>query len=186
MNMTLLKALEAFMKKVCLLLLLLAAASLVACSDASEDSATEEPDDIIPDLPTVTEPPAESEPVDGDDGQDGYPEPGEQGYPIPATLTPFPDDYPAPPTIETFDPYPGGYAIMISPSGLQCDEPRYPDMDAAVAGLEEAGVTVHDISRLELMVCEACNCPTSLHFRVLIDPEDMTAAQSLGWYRSYE
>jgi hypothetical protein len=59
-------------------------------------------------------------------------------------------------------------------------------MDAAAAQLEEAGINVHDISRLDMMVCEACGCPTGEQFRVLIDPADVAAALLLGWQRSYQ
>lgn len=176
------------MKKFILLLILLAAVALTGCFGDDEET-TEDPGQNVPLLPAAT--PAESRSdgtEDGDaPGSDGYPGPsGERGYPAPSLPTAIPPGYPAPSPAPTSDPYPGGYAIFTQPAGLQCEDPIFADMDAAAAQLEEAGINVHDISRLDMMVCEACGCPTSEQFRVLIDPADVAAALLLGWQRSYE
>ncbi|MCZ7668709.1 MAG: hypothetical protein M5U34_16690 [Chloroflexi bacterium] len=33
----------------------------------------------------------------------------------------------------------------------------------------------------ELMVCSACDCPTSAHYRAEINAADMNKATALGW-----
>jgi hypothetical protein len=176
------------MKKLILLLILLAAVALTGCFGDDEE-ATGEPGEDVPVLPVAT--PAESGSDGTDDGDepgsDGYPGPPEEpGYPAPLLPTAISPGYPAPSPEATSDPYPGGFAIFTQPAGLQCEEPLFADMDAAVAQLKEAGIEVHEISRLDLMVCEACGCPTSVQFRVLIDPADVAAALRLGWQRSYQ
>ena len=177
------------MKKLFLVMILLAAVALAACSGGSDDDATEEPGDNGPGLLEVT--PADSgsdSPVDDGDepGSDGYPGPSDGGYPAPLLPTAIPPGYPAPSPQPTLDAYPGGFAILIRPAGQQCEDPTFADMDAAVAELESAGIKVHEVSRLDMLVCEACGCPTSEHFRVLIDPADLEIAQPLGWVRSYQ
>jgi hypothetical protein len=91
---------------------------------------------------------------------------------------------------ETTSPYPGypgadGETIwIVRPLGQQCVDPTtyvYPDLATAAAALTSAGVTVLASEELALMVCEACDCPTSEHFRVLINTSDYGLAESLGW-----
>ena len=177
------------MKKLFLVMILLAAVMLAACSGGGEDEATEEPGDNAPALPEAT--PADSGSDSSDDdgdkpGSDGYPGPLDSGYPAPSLPAPISPGYPAPSPGPTVDAYPGGFAALIRPAGLQCEDPSYADMDAAVAELEGAGIKVHEVSRVDMMVCEACGCPTSDHFRVLIEPADLAAALLLGWARSYQ
>ena len=178
---------EAFMKKFLLVMILLAAVALTGCF-GGDDEATEEPGDDFPGLPEATPDGSGSDGTDDGDepGSGGYPGPPEEpGYPAPVLPTPISPGYPAPSPAPTPDPYPGGFAIFIRPAGLQCEDPTYADMDAAVAELEEAGITVREISQIDMMVCEACGCPTSEQFRVLIDPADVAAVLLLGWERSY-
>lgn len=141
------------MKKYTLLLLLLFAFLLAACNG-----------DEVEDEPTPRPTPTIEE----------------------ADPTPDNDGYPAPPT----QPASGGYPVeaaegwVIRPAGEQCaDNLAYPSADSAVADLEAAGVTVLAVEETELVVCEACGCPTSTHYRALIAGEDMVTAFSLGWQR---
>jgi len=173
------------MKKYLTPLIILLALIIVGCAEDNSGQASPEPGDDGPDLPVVTEPaPATESP--GGDVQDGYPAPGDNGYPAFPSPTPFPPGYPAPVIEPTTDPYPGGLAIMVLPAGRQCQETTYPDQASALATLEDAGIRVSEISEVGLLVCEACECPTSLHYRALINPEDINLALSLGWQRSYQ
>jgi hypothetical protein len=156
---------------------------LAACSNG-EQGPTEEPTGVdseapaAPALATVT--------------------PEEAGYPAPESLDAYPpassdesnlgpaeqEGYPAPSEPEpTRDPYPGGVAFIEHPAGFQCEDPAYPDLRSAEAALEEAGITVQNAEEVELVVCEACGCPTSTHYRITIDPADIDSALSLGWQR---
>lgn len=100
-------------------------------------------------------------------------------------IDPTPDDgYPAEPTTAPDAGYPAETAEgwVIRPAGEQCAESlAYPTADSAVADLEAAGVEILAVEETELVVCEACGCPTSAHYRVLISGEDMPTAFSLGW-----
>ena len=178
------------MKKLFVVMILLAAVMLAACSSGGDDEATEEPGDNTPALPEATPADSGSDGTDDDGdepGSDGYPGPlDDSGYPAPLLPTPVSPGYPAPSLVPTVDAYPGGFAILIRPAGVQCEDPLFADMDAAVAELEGAGIGVREASRFEMMVCQACGCPTSEQFRVLIDPADLDAALLLGWARSYE
>lgn len=173
------------MKKSLLPLIILLALLIAGCAVDRSEQASPEPGDDGPDLPAVTEPAPATETPD-QDVQDGYPGPDQNGYPAPSLPTPFPPGYPAPVIEPTIDPYPGGLAIVVLPAGQQCQEPTYPDQASALATLEDAGILVREISEVELMVCEACTCPTSLHYRALINPEDIALALSLGWQRAYQ
>jgi hypothetical protein len=176
------------MKKLILLWILLAAVALTGCF-GDEEEATGEPGEDGPVLPVSTPSKSGSDGLeDGDEpGSDGYPGPPEEpGYPAPSLPTAISPGYPAPSPVATLDSYPGGFAIFTQPAGLQCEDPTFANMDAAVAQLEEAGIEVLKISRVDLMVCEACGCPTSEQFRVSIDPADVAAALLLGWQRTYQ
>ena len=175
------------MKKLMLAIILLAAVTLVACAVDTDDEATGEPA-----LPGTTSTAAGSDnsvadpdaPVStGIPGSDGYPGPDDNSA-LPATA--LPAGYPVPSRAPTRDPYPSSYAILIRPAGVQCEDPLYADMDAAVADLKSAGVKVHEVSQVELMVCQACGCPTSNHYRVRIEPLDLETALTLGWERAWE
>lgn len=117
-----------------------------------------------------------------------------------ATATP--DNYPARPTAsspETGYPeapeepdesapsaaYPPGEPVwVIRPVGEQCaDEGTfdYASLQEAVSALEEAGVNVLSSESVDLMVCEACGCPTSEHYRAQVSGEDVATARSFGW-----
>jgi hypothetical protein len=112
-------------------------------------------------------------------------------YPGPQAInTPLPDAYPLQPTPAPAQPdaaYPGtnGETMwIVRPLGQQCVDLStytYPDLSTAVAALTTAGITVLSSEEVALMVCEACDCPTSEHFRVLINSSDFAAAQTLGW-----
>lgn len=111
-------------------------------------------------------------------------------YPGPQVVnTPPPAAYPIQPTPALVQPnaYPGadGETMwVVRPLGQQCVDPStytYPDLSTAVAALTNAGITVLSSEEIALMVCEACDCPTSEHFRVLINNSDYAAAQTLGW-----
>lgn len=125
--------------------------------------------------PTITPPPP----------PESYPAPppppaNSESYPAaPAALPPAPPaGYP--------DAYPGaeGLVWILRPVGEQCaeaDQNSYADLQEAVAALTAAGLTVGEAEMTELMVCSACGCPTSAHYRVQVDAADVPTAVSLGW-----
>jgi hypothetical protein len=136
----------------------------------SEDVApqsTDQPDDELDKVP-ATVPPA------------GYPAPA-----IAPTTAPS-EGYPAPPTLAPpLEAYPAEASIwMLLPVGEQCAEADgngYADLQEAVAALEAAGVPVDAAEMTELVVCQACGCPTSAHYRVQISAENLDRATALGW-----
>ncbi len=174
------------MNKRAILLILLLSILLVACRSDQEPEATSEPAEEIPDLPAPTLPallpaPTRDEAYPAPTEVGAYPGPGEQVVIPTATL---PDGYPEPPTpLPTIDPYPGGVAVIVIPAGIQCEDPRFSNLEEALATLEESGLTVLSAEEEELLVCTACNCPTSLHFKVTIPPDELAAALVLGWQR---
>ena len=108
-------------------------------------------------------------------------------YPgLPTTDTSLPEGYPPPQEFPTIDPYPvnAGTVWVLYPIGVQCEDAsvgKYHSQQDAKAGLTAAGLTVHDVTTIELMVCSACGCPTSTHFRAEISETDLEKAISLGW-----
>lgn len=109
-------------------------------------------------------------------------------YPALPAATPIPGDYPANPTPQLRPTgYPAETSVwVIRPLGRQCVDPEtyeYADLEAAVNALQEAGVDVMASGTTELVVCQACDCPTSEHFRVQIDARHLSLAESLGWQR---
>lgn len=129
----------------------------------------------VPDEPTKTPPPVNSYPAQP------LPEPPsviDEGYPQQPDVLPTPESYPG------AYPAPEGFAWIIRPVGEQCAEPdanSYADLQEAVTALTAAGITVSQADMLNLMVCSACGCPTSAHFHVLIESDQLAAAESLGW-----
>jgi hypothetical protein len=167
---------EVFVKKYVLLSSLIIVLVLSACGASDEDPTEVSPEPTkegVLALPTVE--PSLNLP--------GYPEPSDPGaYPGPEE----PAGYPAPP-IMTAAPaaYPEGTTFWMDHSaGLQCEEPlTYPTIDDALAALEEKGVIALKSESFGMAVCEACGCPTSQHYRVNIDANDLDKAITLGWNR---
>jgi hypothetical protein len=158
---------------------------LAACSNGDQEP-TDEPSEIDSATPTVASPVLatvipEEEGYPAPEGPDVYPPPGSgEVFPEPAGQ----EGYPAPSEAEpTRDPYPGGFAVIEHPAGLQCEDPLYPDLKSATTALEDAGISVQEAEEVEYVVCAACGCPTSLHYRILIDPADLNTALSLSWQR---
>ena len=152
---------------------------LAACTTEPEPDATEQP---LPGMPTVGSQPADTQPSTAPlPGDDGYPVPGEMpSYPPPLEL----EAYPEPPSeVPTPFSYPQGTSVwVIHAMGLQCeDPPAYPDLKTAIDTLAAAEINIQDSEEVGLMVCEACGCPTSTHFRILIDGSDLPKAINLGW-----
>jgi len=81
--------------------------------------------------------------------------------------------------------YPEGTTFWIThAAGLQCEQPLiYPTLDDAVRALEENRVAVISAESFDMMVCQACGCPTSEFYRVNIDAYDLDTAISIGWNR---
>lgn len=111
-----------------------------------------------------------------------------EAYPSQPTAVPQTDGYPAPAApVATIDPYPGavdGFIWMLLPVGVQCEDDAslYTDLQDAIAGLTAVSVQTGQSEITELMVCTACGCPTSAHFRLQIDAGYLGNAQVLGWF----
>jgi hypothetical protein len=102
------------------------------------------------------------------------------------TATAYPEGYPAPQVIPTYDPYPanGDTVWVLYPVGIQCEDAAgstYTSEQEVVSGLTAAGITVHNVTTTELMVCTACGCPTSAHYRAEIEASQLDAVIALGW-----
>ncbi|MCP4424422.1 MAG: hypothetical protein GY803_08030 [Chloroflexi bacterium] len=113
-----------------------------------------------------------------------------EAYPDPSTPTspPAPEGYPAasviPPTPIPAYPVLDEFVWIVRPVSEQCAEPdqnNYADLQEAVAALTAAGITTGKAEMTNLIVCSACGCPTSAHFRIQIGPADLPAAESLEW-----
>jgi hypothetical protein len=108
-------------------------------------------------------------------------------YPGPVANTPIPDGYPFPTAPAAPVGYPDAAANLIwviRPLGQQCVDPAtyiYPDLSTAISALTDAGVAVLASEEIAMMVCEACDCPTSEHFRVQIYSADLAKVEPLGW-----
>jgi hypothetical protein len=109
-------------------------------------------------------------------------------YPgIPATAVSNPEGYPAAQEIyPTIDPYPADASTvwLLHPVGVQCEDTstsKYQSEQDVKAGLTAAGFTVYDVTTTDMMVCQACGCPTSIHYRVEINEADLNKAIALGW-----
>lgn len=146
------------MKKYSLLLLIIAL-FLAACNG---DTPEEEEPEARP-TPTTEVPESAPNESPNEEPQDGYP--ADQptapaaGYPDAATEV-----------------------WLVLPAGSQCaDALAYPDSASAVADLEAAGVEILAVEETELLVCEACGCPTSAHYRILLAADDIPTAIALGW-----
>ena len=156
----------------------------VACGPS-----TIEPADETPDVP-MEEAPDDAlrlaPPPTGSGAAAPESAPTEEAYPIPVpSPVPIDEGYPAvPPTSPPPSPYPvtGDPVWVLHPVGEQCsDETVYPDETTAVAALTAAGITVYESEVTELIVCSACGCPTSAHYRISIDSGQLGAARALNW-----
>lgn len=179
------------------LILIVVWGTAVSCSAATVDEETPAPapaeseggglnaapeadPDVFP-RATLTAPPV-SEPIQPESssgGQDGYPAPQ---LPSP---TPPPDGYAGPTPLPALDPYPAATGTLIwilKPVGEQCaDPPTTPDLQTAVADMVAFGIPVEASEMTDLIVCSACGCPTSAHFRLQIDSGFLGNAELLGW-----
>ncbi len=152
---------------------------LAACSSGRQEPTTEPTSPATSATPILATVPPKSTAVSL---------PTAASYPPPADDigAPEPPGYPEPPSaLPTLDPYPGGFAVIQLPAGIQCEEPLFPTLESATGVLEQAGILVQEAEEIELLVCESCSCPTSTHYRVLIHPAELDAALALGWQRGY-
>jgi hypothetical protein len=170
------------MRYLSLLLTLAALLLLAACQPNVDPQETQEPETG----PTATAP----LPVEGEPTEESAPQasPTPEGYPGLPQPTQSLDGYPAQPEAQAPPTgYPDDMVVwMMRPLGQQCVDPEnyeYPELSAAVTALEEAGVEVMASETIEMAVCEACDCPTSEHFRVQISAQDMEQVESMGWTR---
>lgn len=163
-------------KQTMLFNILLLLTLMVACAGGVDDEATDEPtEEGPPTTPPVTlAVPTEELPVPAPTAYPGFStpsSPGEnQGYPVTVPLPPH-------------NPYPGGLATILHPLGLQCEDPVFPDISAAINSLEGAGIVVVAAEEIGLEVCEACGCATSTHFQLQIHAENLDTALEMGWER---
>lgn len=150
-------------------------------SDLEDSSVPEQSDEGLRIAATPTSEAAE----EGDPAPITTPE---EAYPvIVPTPTIMDEDYPAPPSPvppSEGDAYPSteNAVWVLFPVGEQCsDASRYPDLVTAVADLTAAGITIYESEVTDLIVCSACGCPTSAHYRVSIDDAQLETAQALEW-----
>jgi hypothetical protein len=186
-------------KQFCQLLLFIFFIFLVACGPSIPEptAAPEEPTSAPETLPLQEQSEeglriALTPTADSASGVEAAPAPSvEEAYPIPIpTPILMEGDYPDPPPPPPESP-PSGYDAypetsntvwILFPVGEQCsDESRYVDLVTAVADLTAAGITVYESEVTELIVCSACGCPTSAHFRVSIDANQLATAEELRW-----
>ncbi len=165
-----------------LLLILLAACGPTTAGETAVPAATQ------PARPSPTSDPSllnnNNNAPDGQGNATGYPV-------LPPTLPPAtaPDSYPVPtPLPQPADAYPAsnvpGAVWVLHAQGEQCVDPstfKYPTEQDARAGLVAAGITVHSIETISMIVCQACNCPSGVHYRAQIDAADLAKAVALGW-----
>lgn len=142
--------------------------SATAVAEPTREAESTDPD-IAP-RPTIT-PRAEGE---------------DDAYPALPELDPLPEGYPAAEPITSIDPYPGvdETAVIIHPVGEQCSEPsefRYADLQDATADLTAAGVNVLSSTTTNLIVTDVCGGPTSAHYQVTIDANDLEVAEAIEW-----
>ena len=173
------------------LLSLLILMLIVACGPAApEETAPAEPAGSEPDIPSAL--PTNSVDQAPSTAPTQTPPSALEAYPaVPTPPPPSTGGYPAQPTIAPVqDPnssaYPAqdGFVWMLRPLGEQCAEPvenAPTNLTEAMASLTAAGITIGEAETTELVVCSACGCPTSAHFRIQVAVNDTTAAESLGW-----
>ena len=174
------------MKKLICLSIILLTLTVTACgstistetepTDANTNQTNSNERAIRPTPTSINQSTESTEPV--------IPEP----YPgLPPTTIPFSEGYPAPQEpSQSIEPYPANTntITVLFPVGIQCEDEsssKYSSEQNAKAGLTAAGITVHDVSTVELMVCAACGCPTSAHFLAEINQTDLDKALALGW-----
>lgn len=108
------------------------------------------------------------------------------GYPAPPPAPTLPEGYEIPTPPPSLSPYPeatGTLIWILKPVGEQCAEtPATPDLQTAVADLIALGIPVEASEMVDLIVCSACGCPTSAHFRLQIDSGYLGNAEVLGWF----
>ncbi len=103
----------------------------------------------------------------------GYPAPAQPASGYPAAAEPMPRS-------EAY-PLAAGHVWMIRPAGKQCAETPPLTLAEAITGLKAAGIEPLAPQTANLMVCEACDCPTSLHFWAQIPSDKVKTAESAGW-----
>ncbi|RMG91613.1 MAG: hypothetical protein D6706_18045 [Chloroflexi bacterium] len=161
------------MKRLLVPFLLLTLFALASCGPATPSAnPSDEPEPDI--FPRATITPSALNPETAPD----------TGYPLPTPSAP-PSGYPA--SQEAY-PVGGNEALvwLIRPVGVQCEERNEEDpadLQTAVSDLAAKGVTVHAAELTQLAVCTACGCPTSAHFRVQINAQDLPKAEALGWQK---
>ncbi len=147
----------------------------------------EQPEPVEPTAVPPTEPANSPRPTVTNVPDDSYPTPDADssldGYSLMA-VTAVPDDYPVVEALPTRDSYPdsGEYIWVAIPMGKQCsDAVTYPTERDAEDALVEEGIAVHETKTVDLMVCTACDCPTSTHYLMQILATDEAKAEELGW-----
>lgn len=73
--------------------------------------------------------------------------------------------------------------VFVASAERQCITPEYSSLEEAVEQLAENDVQVLNSKELNFVVCEACSCPTGIHYNALIDQKDQSKAFELGWQR---
>ncbi len=143
------------------------------------NEAPEADPDVFP-RATLTPPPV-GEPIEPETASGS-----DTGYPAPPPAPTLPEGYEIPTPPASLNPYPeatGNLIWILKPVGEQCAEtPTTPDLQTAVADMIAFGIPVEASEMTDLIVCEACGCPTSAHFRLQIDSGYLGNAEVLGWF----
>ena len=144
--------------------------ALIACQTSTEEPPTT--NTPLPPPTSTTMPAISPSPIlpPTDLPPTAYPDnPPDNGYPPPA------------PTTDIVEAYPGMEPVwVVQPAGKQCEEYKV-DLATTEATLLNAGIQLLSIELTELIVCSACDCPTSEHYRALIPRSDLEVLLPLGW-----
>tara|TARA_R110000868_G_scaffold1211_1_gene9277 strand:- start:48082 stop:48426 length:345 start_codon:yes stop_codon:yes gene_type:complete len=71
--------------------------------------------------------------------------------------------------------------VQVASAEQQCITPEYSSLEEAIQELKDDNITVIDSRELNLVVCEACSCPTGIIYQAEIKKNDLEKAAQLGW-----
>jgi hypothetical protein len=71
--------------------------------------------------------------------------------------------------------------IQQASAPQQCITPTFTSLENATSQLKENDIEVIASNEQNFVVCEACSCPTGIVYQALINPNDLSKAEGLGW-----